>query len=115
MDMRYLHRLSRQYRPRSDDEPTRPQTRSGHDSAQSPPPSETPVSPPAASAEDAPATHPVAGLLHARRRTPAACELCGRTLLTGESATPVELDGIVAYACPLCVIGVQTAARGRVA
>ena len=96
MDLHYLHRLSRQIKPRTQDEP---------------------------SDETAVRTDQPLELLETRDHRPAArrhrstsaCEVCGRTLLTGEVAAPVDVKGTMVYACPLCAIRVETDARRRAA
>jgi len=93
MDLRYLHRLSRQIRPR---------------------PQDGPADRPAAFEADEPRAATETMELpraQAPRRWKSACELCGRTLLTGEVAAPIDVNGTVLSACPLCVIRVQTDAR----
>ena len=47
----------------------------------------------------------------ARRRRVGACEVCGRTLLTGEQPREIVLLERSVWACPLCVIDSQTTAQ----
>jgi hypothetical protein len=51
----------------------------------------------------------------ARRRRAASCEICGRTLLTGEEPREIVVLERSVWACPLCVIASQTAVRRRAA
>ncbi len=50
-----------------------------------------------------------------RRRPVEACEVCGRTLLTGERAREIVFGEQVVQACALCVIGAQRAVRQEAA
>ena len=109
MDGRYLHRLSRQIRPRPQDAPAA----EGHGATSTTSDgtgglagvNDTLIDTPHSQARplDRPAV--------ARRRSPGACEVCGRTLLTGEVASSIDADGAVLSACPLCVIRIQRARR----
>jgi len=87
MDDTYLHRLSRPYRPVAG---VSPHAASGHGGE------------PVSAAEP-----PRSGARERRRRPVTACEICGRTLLTGERAREVALGERIVWACPLCVIGAQ--------
>ena len=84
MNQRYLHRLSR---------PVRDATPAG------PPPPPTPELVVVTRDEAA-----AAGAARVRRRTITACDICGRTLLTGEQAREIVVLEGSAWACPLCVI-----------
>ena len=90
MDETYLHRLSRPYRPaarsaRPADRGAGRRRRAGRRRY----------------AEQAPAARP------RRRRVATSCEVCGRTLLTGEQAREIARGERVVWACPLCVIDLQ--------
>ena len=93
MDLRYLHRLSRQIRPRPQDGPAGGPVTFEADE---------PVA--ATEVREIPQARP-------RRRRTGVCEVCGRTLLTGEVAAPLDVNGAIVSACPLCVIRAQTDAR----
>ena len=109
MDLRYLHRLSRQIRPRPQDAPAA----EGHGATSTTSDgtaglagvNDTLIDRPHSQAR--PLDRPPA----LRRRSSGACEVCGRTLLTGEVASSVDVDGVVLSACPLCVIRIQRAHR----
>jgi hypothetical protein len=45
-----------------------------------------------------------------RRRPVTACEVCGRTLLTGETSREIDIGDRLLAACPLCAIA---AARSK--
>jgi len=92
MDSTYLHRLSR---------PPRPDASDGDEATVQP--SELRV------VETT--VPPSAGAPRSRRRPAANCEVCGRTLLTGERATAIVIGDAVVEACPLCVIQAQVDAR----
>jgi len=94
MDERYLHRLSR---------PVRGAT----PAAAAPPDSELVVV-----VRDEPAP---AEALRARRRRATSCEICGRTLLTGEEAREIVVLERSVWACPLCVIESQATVRRQAA
>jgi hypothetical protein len=97
MDERYLHRLSR---PVRGPVPV-PAPEAG------PPVSELVVVVRDEAADREPAK--------ARRRRIGACEVCGRTLLTGEQAREIVVLERSVWACPLCVIDAQAAIRRRAA
>jgi len=95
MDERYLHRLSRPVRDPA------------------PAPGAVPPAPELVVVlRDEAATREVA---RARRRRVQACEVCGRTLLTGEQAREIVVLESSVWACPLCVIDAQAAIRRRAA
>jgi len=50
-----------------------------------------------------------------RRRTITSCELCGRTLLTGEQPREIVVLERSVWACPLCVIESQAHLRREAA
>jgi hypothetical protein len=50
-----------------------------------------------------------------RRRRVTSCEICGRTLLTGEQPREIVVRERGAWACPLCVIESQATARRQAA
>jgi len=86
MDDTYLHRLSRPYRRVADASAPRA---SGYDD------------------EPLESVEPRREAPERRRRSVTSCEVCGRTLLTGEHAREIALGERVVWACPLCVIGAQ--------
>ncbi len=51
----------------------------------------------------------------ARRRRVTSCEICGRTLLTGEQPREIVVLERSAWACPLCVIESQATLRHQAA
>lgn len=51
----------------------------------------------------------------ARRRRVSSCEMCGRTLLTGEQPREIVVLERSVWACPLCVIESQAAVRRQAA
>jgi hypothetical protein len=85
MDETYLHRLSRPYRPVA---------RNARPAGESPDVTVVAHVP----EPERPAR---------RRRVVTSCEVCGRTLLTGERAREIARGERVVWACPLCVIGAQ--------
>jgi hypothetical protein len=59
---------------------------------------------------------PVSAAARARRRRPvAACEVCGRTLLTGETSRQITSGDLVLEACALCAISATRAGKRRAA
>jgi len=94
MNERYLHRLSR---------PVRGAT----PAAASPPP--------AAELVVVTRDEPAAETARVRRRNPTACEVCGRTLLTGEQPREIVVLERSVWACPLCVIESQAHLRRQAA
>jgi len=114
MDLRYLHRLSRQVRPRPQDAPAAEIDEAAVATSDR--------SDGAAGTTNAWSTDgPYAGtsitdrLVPPHRHASGACDVCGRTLLTGEVSSLLEVDGTVLSACPLCVIRIQRDARRQAA
>lgn len=58
---------------------------------------------------------PLAGVPQGNRRPPAACDVCGRTMLTGERTREISSGEHVLAACPLCLIRAQHDPERRVA
>ena len=59
---------------------------------------------------------PLAGVpRQGNHRPPVACDVCGRTMLTGEGTREITSGGSVLAACPLCVISAQHDVERRVA
>ena len=107
MDEGYLHRLSRPVRgPATAPEAVPPVSEAVTAAAAPPAPELVVVMRDEAASRE---------LAKARRRRVDSCEVCGRTLLTGEEPREiVVLEGSV-WACPLCVIDAQAAIRRRAA
>ncbi|HUK77304.1 MAG TPA: hypothetical protein VL117_06865 [Thermoleophilia bacterium] len=95
MNERYLHRLSRPFR----------------DAAPAAAP--TPSAPELVVVMRDEATHAEAA--RARRRRVTSCEVCGRTLLTGEQPREIVVLERSVWACPLCVIESQATLRRQAA
>ena len=60
-------------------------------------------------------TTPPSGAERARRRRVTSCEVCGRTLLTGEQPREIVVLERSVWACPLCVIDSQATVRRQAA
>jgi hypothetical protein len=95
MNERYLHRLSRPAR------------------AAAPAAAATPPAPELVVVVRDEATP--SGAERARRRRVTSCEVCGRTLLTGEQPREIVVLERSVWACPLCVIESQAAVRHQAA
>ena len=95
MNERYLHRLSRPFRGATPE------------AASTAPARELVV----VTRDEPEAT----GTARVRRRTVTACEVCGRTLLTGEQPREIVVLERSVWACPLCVIESQAHLRRQAA
>lgn len=114
MDHSHLRRLSRPI--------VRPATTAPHSTvaqATAPAAATSPAAamPSAASTAPAAAQGPVVAVVRVRqrRRPVTACEVCGRTLLTGETSRQIASGDLLLEACELCAMSATRAGARRAA